>query len=103
VLLGLALLVLVGLVLASLATLTRRPLLVGGVLVLGLVGLTVQAGSGDRSVTAAVLLVLLLAGLALKAVADLVGSLKPARRRPAQRTRAEREAAARERRRRLAA
>ncbi len=70
---------------------------------LGLVGLTVQAGSGDRSVTAAVLLVLLLAGLALKAVADLVGSLKPARRGPAQRTRAEREAAARERRRRLAA
>jgi len=103
VLLALALLVLVGLVLASLATLTRRPLLVGGVLVLGLAGLALQAGAGDGQLTAAVLLLLVLSGLALKAVADLAGSLRPERRRAPERTRSEREAAARERRRRLAA
>jgi hypothetical protein len=102
VLLALALLVLVGLVLASLASLTRRPFLVAGVLVLGVVGLTLQAAAGDGQLTAAIVLLLLLAGLALKAVADLAGALRPDRR-PVQRTRAEREAAARERRRRLAA
>jgi hypothetical protein len=102
VLLALALLVLVGLVLASLATLTRRPLLVGVVLVLGVVGLVLQAGADDGQLTAAVLLLLVLGGLAVKAVADLAGSLRP-ERRSTERTRAEREAAARERRRRLAA
>ena len=102
VLLALVLLVLIGLVLASLATLTRRPLLVGCVLVLGVVGLALQAGAGDGQLTAAVLLLLLLAGLALKAVADLAGSLRP-ERRSTERTRDEREAQARERRRRLAA
>jgi hypothetical protein len=102
VLLGLALFVLVGLVVASLATLTRRPLIVGSVLVLGVAGLALQAAGGDGQLTAAVLLLLFLVGLALKAVVDLVGSLRP-ERRPVERTRAEREAAARDRRRRLAA
>ena len=51
---------------------------------------------------AAVLLLLIVGALALKAVGDLVGSLKP-ERRPVERTPAEREAAARERRRRLVA
>jgi hypothetical protein len=103
VLLAVALLVLVGLVVASAATLSRRPLVVGTVLVLALVGLAVQAGASDGQLTAAVLLLLFLGALALRAVADLAGSLRPERRRPSVRTRAEREAAARERRRRLAA
>ena len=101
-LLALALAVLVVLVVGAAATFTRHPFAVGGSLVLALVGLALQAGSGDRQLTAAVLLLLLVGGLAVKAVADLAGSLRPERRQ-AERTRDEREAAARERRRRLAA
>ena len=100
--LALALVVLVVLVLLAAATFSRHPLAVGASLVLALVGLAVQAGAGDRELTAAVLLLLIVGGLALKAVADLLASLRP-ERRPVERTRAEREAAARERRRRLAA
>jgi hypothetical protein len=102
VLLALALVVLVVLVVGAAATFTRHPLAVGGSLVLALVGLALQAGSGDGQLTAAVLLLLLVGGLAVKAVADLAGSLRPERRQ-GERTRDEREAAARERRRRLAA
>ena len=77
-------------------------LVVGGGLVLALVGLALQAGAGDGQLTAAVLLLCLVGGLAVRAVADLAGSLRP-ENRPAERSRAEREAAARARRRRLAA
>jgi len=102
VLLAIALVVLLALVVAAGATFTRRPFAAGASLVLALVGLALQAGAGDGQLTAAVVLLLIVGALALKAVADLVGSLKP-ERRPVERTRAEREAAARERRRRLAA
>jgi hypothetical protein len=102
VLLALAVVVLVVLVVMAAATFTRHPLAVGASLVVALVGLAVQAGAGDGQLTAAVLLLLVLGGLALKAVGDLAGSLRP-ERRPVERTRTEREAAARERRRRLAA
>jgi hypothetical protein len=102
VLLSLGFLVLVLLVFGAAATFTRRPLAVGAALVLALVGLALQAGTGDGQLTAAVLLLLILGLLALKAVGDLAGSLRP-ERRPVERTRADREAAARERRRRLAA
>ena len=101
-LLGIALVLLVVLVVVAAATFTRRPFAVGGSLVLALVGLALQAGAGDGQLTAAVLLLLLVGALAVKAVVDLAGSLKP-ERRPVERSRAEREAAARARRRRLAA
>ena len=99
---ALALLVLVALVATAAASFTRYPLVVGVSLVLALVGLAIQAGAGDGQLTAAVLPLLIVGSLALKAVGDLVGSLKP-EHRPVERTRADREAAARERRRRLAA
>ena len=101
-LLAIALAVLVALVICAAATFTRHPLAVGSSLVLALVGLALQAGAGDRQLTATVLLLLILGGLAAKAVGDLVGLLRPDRR-PVERTRGEREAAARERRRRLVA
>ena len=100
--LAIALMVLFALVAAAGATLTRHPFAVGVSLVVALVGLAIQAGAGDGQLTAAVLLLLIVGALALKAVGDLVGSLKP-ERRPVERTRAEREAAARERSRRLVA
>jgi hypothetical protein len=102
VLLAIALAVLIALVICAAATFTRHPLAVGSALVLALVGLALQAGAGDRQLTATVLLLLILGGLGAKAVGDLVGLLRPDRR-PVERTRDEREAAARERRRRLAA
>jgi hypothetical protein len=102
VLLALALLVLVGLVAVALATFSSHPFAVGAALVIGLVGLALQAGAGDGQLTAAVLLLLVLGALALKAVADLAGSLRTTSR-AVERTRAEREHAARERRRKLAA
>jgi hypothetical protein len=102
VLLALALVVLVLLVVVAAATFTRHPLAVGASLVVALVGLAVQSGAGDGQLTAAVLLLLVVGGLAVKAVTDLAASLRT-EHPPVERTRAEREAAARERRRRLAA
>ncbi len=100
--LGLVLLLLLGLVVVALATLTRHPFTVTTLLLCSAIGLVVQAATHDAQLTAAVVLALALVALALKTVADLVVSAHP-RRRPQPRTEAEREAARRARRHRLAA
>jgi Na+-transporting methylmalonyl-CoA/oxaloacetate decarboxylase gamma subunit len=102
VLLGLVLLLLLGLVVAALATLTRHPFTVCTLLLGSVAGLIVEAATHDTQLTTAVVLVLALGALALKAVADFVVSARP-RREPKPRTAAEREAERQERRQRLAA
>jgi hypothetical protein len=103
VLLALALLVLAGLVVAALATFTRRPLLTAATLLIGLTAVFVQAGASDGRLTLAVTLLLVVASLTLKAVGEVAGAVRPRRVR-GERTREERETAARTRqRRRLAA
>ena len=101
-LLDLVLLLLLGLVVAALATLTRHPFTVSTLLLCSAVGLVVEAVSHDTQLTGAIVLLVALGALALKSVADLVVSARP-RREPQPRTEAEREAARRARSRRLAA